>query len=188
MTFLDENFENPASSSTIANEYLYTGRRLDPETGLQLNRNRFYASHLGRWVNRDPINYGGGPNLYGYVRERPTYYEDPYGLVGFQIEFPNEIWGPYPDDDFVLPCTTCAPIIAPDPIIFPGRPGGLPGWVKWPPQATVRLPYPDNLFPLPRGGTLECTILVEPGIDYDPDDPFRPGFDFDFGIRPIIKY
>ena len=55
VTFLDANFANPATSSAISNEYLYTGRRLDPETGLQLNRNRFYHATMGRWVNRDPI-------------------------------------------------------------------------------------------------------------------------------------
>ena len=68
--------------SDILNEYLYTGRRLDPETGLQLNRNRFYASHLGRWVNRDPIGYDGSwMNLYNYVTNRPSIALDPWGLV-----------------------------------------------------------------------------------------------------------
>ncbi len=72
MTFLDLNFTNPATSSAIDNELLYTGRRRDPETGLQLNRNRFYASHLGRWLNRDPIGYEGGTlNLYEYVNGMP---------------------------------------------------------------------------------------------------------------------
>jgi RHS repeat-associated protein len=68
--------------SDIDNEYLYTGRRRDPETGLQLNRNRFYAAHLGRWVNRDPIGYWGGASLYAYVLGMPTYYVDPSGLRG----------------------------------------------------------------------------------------------------------
>ena len=40
--------------SDIGNVYLYTGRERDPETGLQLNRMRFYSSILGRWLNRDP--------------------------------------------------------------------------------------------------------------------------------------
>ena len=56
VAILDLNFAAvPNNVSAISNEHLYTGRRRDPETGLQLNRNRFYASHLGRWVNRDPI-------------------------------------------------------------------------------------------------------------------------------------
>jgi len=59
-TILDSAFANPSSTSAIGNEFLYTGRRRDPETGLQYNRNRFYHPQLGRWVNRDPIGYGGG--------------------------------------------------------------------------------------------------------------------------------
>lgn len=66
--------------SDIANVYLYTGRERDPETGLQLNRNRFYASHLGRWLTRDPLGYEAGMNLYGYLSGRPTRTTDPLGL------------------------------------------------------------------------------------------------------------
>ena len=45
--------------------YRFTGRELDPETGLQLNRNRFYHQQLaGGWLSRDPIGYEGGINLY----------------------------------------------------------------------------------------------------------------------------
>src|SRR5690606_9657411 len=45
--------------SDIGNEFLYTGRRLDPETGLQYSRYRFLHLQMGRWVNRDPIGYVG---------------------------------------------------------------------------------------------------------------------------------
>jgi len=82
VTVLDINF--PAVSgnvSAISNDLLYTGRRSDPETGLQLNRNRFYASHLGRWVNRDPVGYAGqSMNLYEYVGGMPMRGLDPKGL------------------------------------------------------------------------------------------------------------
>jgi len=84
VTILNANFseDDPGNCGTsdIDNEYLYTGRKRDPGTWLQLNRNRFYSSHLGRWVNRDPIGYRGGFNLYRYVGGRPTYYLDPSGL------------------------------------------------------------------------------------------------------------
>jgi len=71
-------------SRGFRNELLYTGRRSDPETGLQLNRHRFYHQQLGRWVSRDPIGYwGGDANLYGYVFGRPTRFTDPVGLWGW---------------------------------------------------------------------------------------------------------
>ena len=82
VTNLDDAFAALSTQeSAIDNNYLYTGRRLDPETGLQLNRHRFYASHLGRWINRDPIRYlAGDMNLYGYVLENPIRFLDLLGL------------------------------------------------------------------------------------------------------------
>jgi RHS repeat-associated protein len=78
--FLDSSFA-PRSSSLLSNEILYTGRRRDPETGLQINRNRFYAAGLGRWVNRDPIGYDGSEwNLYEYVSSNPAGFRDAQGL------------------------------------------------------------------------------------------------------------
>lgn len=67
-------------ASSIGNEFLCTGRRLDPETGLQYSRFRYYHPQLGRFVNRDPIGYRGGMNLYAYVGGRVTGFVDPSGL------------------------------------------------------------------------------------------------------------
>jgi len=93
----------------------FTGRRLDSETGLQLNRNRFFHSKLGRWVNRDPIGYSNSMNLFEYVLGRPTYFVDSTGLIGVfddgsQIggdwgdlidfgkdQFKDKVWKPFED-------------------------------------------------------------------------------------------
>src|SRR5690606_10837339 len=80
VTFLEPDFD-AISASTIENTHLYTGRERDPETGLQLNRHRFYHAQLGRWLTRDPIGYRGGTkNLYEYVATSPTGWVDPSGL------------------------------------------------------------------------------------------------------------
>ena len=81
VTILDADFSADADGkSDISNEHLYTGKRQDPGApGLQLNRNRFYASGLGRWVNRDPIGYVDGYNLYEYVNGMPLVGLDPSG-------------------------------------------------------------------------------------------------------------
>jgi RHS repeat-associated protein len=71
---------DPNQISDIGNLYMYTGRERDPETGLQLNRNRFYASHLGRWLTRDPSGYRDGYNLYQALGSNPTGFVDPMGL------------------------------------------------------------------------------------------------------------
>ena len=91
-----------------------SGYYLDRETGLYLCQHRFYDPANGRWLNRDPIGYGGGTNLYGYCAGRPVNFEDPSGaavisvqvaLVGMVVFFggtvdvdllvdPNGSWNP----------------------------------------------------------------------------------------------
>lgn len=80
VTFLNADFSTKSTQATaIGNNHLYTGRELDPETGLQLNRRRFYASWMGRWVTRDPIVYQDSFNLYEFINSRPLTYLDPSG-------------------------------------------------------------------------------------------------------------
>jgi RHS repeat-associated protein len=56
------------------------GYYTDIETGLVLCTWRYYDPQLGRWLTRDPIGYGGGVNLYGYVRNNPANFIDADGL------------------------------------------------------------------------------------------------------------
>jgi RHS repeat-associated protein len=80
VTYLSADFSTKSTQATaIGNTHLYTGRELDPETGLQLNRERFYAVHLGRWTTRDQVEYRDSFNLYEYVGGRPTIANDPTG-------------------------------------------------------------------------------------------------------------
>ena len=68
-----------ASQSAIGNPYLFTGRQLDEETGLYFYRARYYDCVKGRFLQRDPLGYVDGMNLYEYVSGNPTRYTDPYG-------------------------------------------------------------------------------------------------------------
>ena len=68
-----------SQSSTVSNPFMYTGRRLDPETGLYYYRARYYNPALGRFISRDPIGYADCENLYAYVGNRPTISLDPSG-------------------------------------------------------------------------------------------------------------
>lgn len=52
----------------------------DPETELYYVRARTYSPVLGRWLQRDPIGYAGGINLYEYVGGRAAVEIDPSGL------------------------------------------------------------------------------------------------------------
>jgi len=66
--------------SPTGNPYGFSGRRLDPETGLMHYRYRAYHPTLKVFLQRDPLGYVDGPNLYQYVVGNPLRYVDPWGL------------------------------------------------------------------------------------------------------------
>jgi RHS repeat-associated protein len=66
-------------SSAVANPLLFTGRRLDPETGLYYYRARYMDAVLGRFLQRDPLAYVAGMNLYQYAGGNPVIHLDPSG-------------------------------------------------------------------------------------------------------------
>ncbi|MHB8638072.1 MAG: RHS repeat-associated core domain-containing protein [Fimbriimonadaceae bacterium] len=71
-----------AISGTPSDPFGYnaqSGYYLDRETGLYLCQHRFYDPVGGIWLNRDPIGYGGGTNLYGYCSGRPIGWADGSG-------------------------------------------------------------------------------------------------------------
>jgi hypothetical protein len=59
----------------------------------------FYDPQLQRWVNRDPIQEGGGPNLYQFVRNYVTGLVDPFGRDVQGITMPE----PFPRKPFEVP-------------------------------------------------------------------------------------
>ena len=72
---------DPAVQSDYGvNENIYCGYRFDAETQLYYVRNRTYNPILGRWIQRDPIGYSGGGNLYEYAYDNPSRYLDPTGF------------------------------------------------------------------------------------------------------------
>ena len=66
---------------SLASDFQYAGYYLHASSGLNLAVYRVYNASLGRWIERDPINEGGGVNLYAYVLNSPITNRDPLGLV-----------------------------------------------------------------------------------------------------------
>ncbi|NLW84175.1 MAG: RHS repeat-associated core domain-containing protein [Phycisphaerae bacterium] len=72
------------NSSQHGNPYAFTGRERDTlDAGrrtLMYYRARTYDPEIGRFMQRDPLMYVDGMNVYEYVKSSPLKYIDPFGL------------------------------------------------------------------------------------------------------------
>jgi RHS repeat-associated protein len=57
-------------SGTLASPFGYTGQL--PDLQLYYYKARMYSPKAGRFLQPDPLGYGGGINLYGYVGNDPV--------------------------------------------------------------------------------------------------------------------
>ena len=72
---------SPRSYSWYGNRFMFTGREYFSELGIYDYRNRFYYPALGRFLQSDPLGFGGGDaNLFRYCGGDPVNWRDPNGL------------------------------------------------------------------------------------------------------------
>ena len=73
----------------VPNPFRYVGQFgvTDEGNGLLYMRARFYDPEVGRFINKDPIGFMGGLNLYAYVGNNPINREDPFGLRTAAVRF-----------------------------------------------------------------------------------------------------
>jgi RHS repeat-associated protein len=65
--------------SAIGNPWMFTGRQFDEESGMYYYRARVYDALKGRFLQRDPLGYIQGTNLYEYAKSNPQAFTDPKG-------------------------------------------------------------------------------------------------------------
>jgi RHS repeat-associated protein len=78
----DWDGNNARPYSWYGNRFMFTGREYFPEFGLYDFRNRMYHPVLGRFLQSDPIGFGGGDaNLFRYCGGDPVNGSDPSGML-----------------------------------------------------------------------------------------------------------
>lgn len=93
----------PLTYSAYGQRFMFTGRRLVTAFDTIYDfRNRTYSPKLGKFLEPDPIGFGGGINLYGYCGNNASNSTDPLGLLDpsapgrppIQTEQngPNDVW------------------------------------------------------------------------------------------------
>jgi RHS repeat-associated protein len=77
------------------NNFRYTGREFDTETGLYYYRARYYDPQTGRFLSEDPFGFAGEDvNFYRFVGNRPTLLIDPSGHFSFtyNVTYHDDGW------------------------------------------------------------------------------------------------
>ena len=88
------------SQSGLAINRGFTGHKWDSEIAMYWAPYRHYLPNQARWLTRDPLGAADGPNVYGYVKNRPIGLRDVLGLQGWGCYGPP--WachGPHDDGD-----------------------------------------------------------------------------------------
>ena len=87
VTATDDAGGPKSAAAEVRNPWRFTGRRLDPETGLYHYRLRYYDPAQGRFVSRDPLGMWGDPGQrgveQGYCGGNPVNRVDPMGDQGW---------------------------------------------------------------------------------------------------------
>jgi RHS repeat-associated protein len=80
-TFLSPTGTTLTGGGAYGVDMLFTGQKWYTGYGILDLRNRAYYPSLGRFLQPDPIGFGGDPsNLYRYCGNNPVNWSDPYGL------------------------------------------------------------------------------------------------------------
>jgi RHS repeat-associated protein len=75
------------TAALAANPFRFSTKYFDGETGLYYYGYRYYSPQLGRWLTRDPMQEGGGVNVYAFVGNDPVNLVDADGLQPRELQY-----------------------------------------------------------------------------------------------------
>jgi RHS repeat-associated protein len=75
------------STSAYGNRFTFQGREYLAAVNVYDFRSRAYSPDLGRFLQMDPIGFGGGNSLYRFVGNNPVTGTDPTGRLIVYIAF-----------------------------------------------------------------------------------------------------
>ncbi len=130
-TRIDEQYGN------FTNDYKFTGKEKDTETGLYYYGARYYNSELGRFISRDTwegeLENPQSLNRYSYTVNNPLKYTDPTGnffqyfQLAWELIAPNTTYAPSPQSVANIPNNTISPAQTALNILSDRIPGGKGG-------------------------------------------------------------
>ena len=81
-----EAFGKQLNSTSVDNDYQFSTKEYNEDSGLNYFGRRFYDPELGRFISPDPLWFVNGLNLYVFVRNNPINRIDPLGLCEEDLE------------------------------------------------------------------------------------------------------
>jgi len=136
---------NSAAATDPFGYVAQAGYYTDQSTGLILTTYRYYDPGQGRFLNRDPIGYDGGVDLYDYVQNGAENRSDPSGLFLFAPVEPVD-----PENPVELPVTLD------DPPIFDAPPIEVPPVLEEGGGAVILGGGPED----PAGDVIGAIIVI----------------------------
>ena len=99
-----------ADTGALEQNLRFPGQWFQAETGLHQNWMRDYDPTTGRYLQADPLGLVDGPSIYGYARQNPMRWVDPFGF--YTIRDANRslqrrgvkglgVFGEYTDDQLI---------------------------------------------------------------------------------------
>ncbi|OGP66411.1 MAG: hypothetical protein A2W27_02845 [Deltaproteobacteria bacterium RBG_16_44_11] len=138
----------------ITQPYTYTAREFDIETGLYYYRARYYDAKAGRFLQRDPIGFGGGDyNLFLYVGNNPVNLIDSTGKSYLEFYSSGYSICLYSRDNCEIGCWTAYNNVC----------GNKPS--KWQIGQTYSFSWPSYKEPVYKVGSHGNWIFNVPGCD-----------------------